>query len=276
VPLAAGALLAAAATVALLLRPGAPTITLLEGAHVVDGRADVLAAGVPITVDGTARIAVEPPVVSVSVSKGRARLTGPAGVPLTVSAGETHTIGATEPGAEDRVLLQHPTTRIAALESQVEELRKALAEAEFSSAVTRGQLTASQGAPAEWPEGLAEPYLPAAFARHLHATLSDLPGAEVHELDCSEYPCIATLRITDPSEGWEKQVEAYVGKLTETHYPASDSWIAIAKSDADGVVVGGVGLAITPEFQLTEELRTRTQFRVTSLLAEIENEAAAP
>jgi len=276
-PLAVGGVLAAAATVALLLRPGPPTVTLLDGSHLVDGRANVLAAGVPIVVDGTARIDVDPPVVSVSVSAGRARLRGPGGS-LTIAPGETHTLGApalaSEPGGD--AVLHDPTARIAALERQVEELRKALAEAEFTGAVARGQLTASQGEPAEFPVDLPEAYRQAAFERNLAATISDLPGAEIHAVDCSEYPCIATLKVSQPAEGWEKQVEVYLEKLTASHYPKSDTWMAIAKSDADGTVFGGVGLAITPEYTLSEELRTRTQFRVTSLLGEIEHMPSAP
>jgi len=276
-PLAVGGLLAAAATVALLLRPGPPTITLLEGSHLVEGRADVLAAGIPIAVDGAARVDVDPPVIAVSVSAGSARLTGPAGT-LTLSPGDTHTLGVPAAGdiAPREALLNDPTARIAALERQVEELRKALAEAEFTGAVARGQLTASQGEPADWPADLPAAYRQEAFERSLAATISELPGAEIHAVDCSEYPCIATLKINQPAEGWEKQVEGYLDRLAASHYPKSDTWMAIAKSDADGAVVGGVGLAITPEYTLSDELRTRTQFRVTSLLGEIEHAPSAP
>ena len=272
VPFAAAALLAAAATVALLLRPGPPTVTLLEGSHLVEGRADILAAGVPIAVDGVARVDVDPPHVSVSVTEGRARLTGPGGS-LTISPGETHTLGGTtaETGSQGGALLRDETARIAALERQVEELRQALAEAEFTSAVARGQLTASQGEPAEWPADVPEAYRQAAFERNLASTISELPGAEIHAVDCSEYPCIATLKVDEPAEGWEKQVELYLEKLAASHYPESDTWMAIAKADADGTVYGGVGLALTPEYTLSEEIRTRTQFRVTSLLGEIEH-----
>jgi ferric-dicitrate binding protein FerR (iron transport regulator) len=276
-PWVSAGLLAAAAAVALLVRPDVPTVTVLGGTQVIEGRADVLAAGVPIAVDGTARVTVDPHAVSVSVTKGTAKLTGSKGNPLTLAAGESHTVGDAsvldeggpgEPG--------DPTARIAALEAQVEALSQALAEAEFAGAVTRGQLTASQGEPAPWPDGLPEAYQPAAFERNLEATLPRLPGAEVHALDCSEYPCIATLKITHPAEGWEKQVEAYVDDLSASHYPKSDTWIAIAKADADGAVAGGVGLAITPEYQLTEDLRTRTQYRVTSLLGELQHPDPTP
>jgi hypothetical protein len=273
-PLVAGGLLAAAATVALLLRPGPPTVTLLEGSHLVEGRADVLAAGVPIAVDGAARVDVDPPHVSVSVTAGRARLTGPHGQ-LTISPGETHTLGGAGAGASAGVP-KDEAARIGALERQVEELRQALAEAEFTSAVARGQLTASQGEPAAWPDDLPEAYRQEAFERNLAATIAELPGAEIHAVDCSEYPCIATLQVDDPPDGWEKQVEQYLEKLTDSRYPKSDTWMAIAKADADGTVVGSVGLAITPEYSLSEELRTRTQFRVTSLLGEIEHPQPEP
>ncbi len=276
VPLAVGGLLAAAATVALLLRPGPPTLTLLEGSHLVEGRAEILAAGVQIVVDGTARVDVDPQVVSVSVSAGRARLRGPGGT-LVVSPGETHTLRVPAvDGAPQGALDPDPTARIAALERQVEELRQALSEAEFTGALARGQLTASTGEPAEFPADLPDAYRQEAFERNLAAAIAELAGAEIHELDCSEYPCIATLKINQPAEGWEKQVEVFLEKLTASHYPKSDTWMAIAKSDADGVLFGGVGLAITPEYTLSEELRTRTQFRVTSLLGEIAHLPSAP
>jgi ferric-dicitrate binding protein FerR (iron transport regulator) len=275
--LGAGGLLAAAAAVALFLGPRVPQITVVDGEQLVDGRANILADDVPVEIDGKARVTVEPAVVTVAVLEGTARLTGPSGVPLVVGAGESHTIGesSTAPSVTG-TLPTEPASRIAALEAEVHELRRRLEQSELQGAFARGQLTAQQGPPSEWPAEVGEAYRPAAFEQHLKTALADLPGAEIHALDCSEYPCIVTLRITDTSPGWEARVEAFVDELGTEHYPNSDTWMAIAKSDDEGHVVGGVGLAFSPEYSLTEDMRTRTHYRAGSLLQEIEFGPAKP
>ena len=103
-----------------VLRP-APTLLLTRGSQLVEGRALVLAGDRQVRIDGRARVSVEPPeglaregeqeahnamldsthaiaalagsFITVAVYQGFATVSEPGEAPITVSAGEEHTVG---------------------------------------------------------------------------------------------------------------------------------------------------------------------------------------
>lgn len=220
--------LAAAAVAALalfLLRaPGVPRLVLVEGEQWVDGQALVLAAGVPVRVDGRARIVVEPEggsarvrgqevesmdwkyaaaaatgaMITVAVYEGSALVGGDGGE--TVEAGERWT--SDDPA--DRVAARPVVTRTGSapgpdaadpevLRDRVAELEEQLAARDFEGAIQRGRIAAVEGLPQAWPEDLPPQLLARNFEGSLRDSIAGQEDLEILEVNCDEYPCYAII-----------------------------------------------------------------------------------
>lgn len=198
-----------------------PTVELVRGEQRVVGDVRMVAGGVPIHVDGAATIRVEPqrhPVrevrqegsmrtesivsfgagvlVTVAVTQGVAWVTEPdQAVASEVVAGQTRTVGVPPaPGAlaaqGDAVVIRLDET--ASAEDRTEALEKAIAELTFERDILRGQLVAAGGEELPWPDDLPAELGPEQFEATLQAALGDF-DAQIVEVDCSEYPCLAVL-----------------------------------------------------------------------------------
>lgn len=291
------ATLAAALVLWVGTRPGAGRVLVISGEQWVDGQMDVLAGEIPVRVDGLARIAVEPALdvvrerageeatmnavlagaggvlagaaVTVAVMRGAATLAPPDEDPIVVRAGERRTVAPDERVAETSATLPPrprlpdgatAAQRIASLEAEVVDLRAKLAEVEFTHAVARGQLLAEQGEPLPWPEDLAEYLRPDAFETMIRENVATIPGLTVHSIDCSEFPCIAALRASDPAEGWEDRLRTLPPAIS----PGEELgvWMAITGGDVKGTTVG---MALMPG-EGGEELSRRIEWRSRALL----------
>jgi hypothetical protein len=219
------AALAAAAAIA-LIAPGAPpaTLTLLEGHQDVVGAVDVLVPGGAVSVDGHARVRVEPrravarkgeaedpmkshllsaaggAVVTVAVLRGTAVLTtSDDAPPIEVPAGTTRVVQVGAPDAPappprpaqvaDRALDPAVAQYVADLEAQVAALT-------LQNTFVSGQLAQYQGEARPFPDD-AHPWVsPDGFKEHVTAALASVEGLNVRDVDCDEYPCIAIAQST--------------------------------------------------------------------------------
>ncbi|MEQ1508494.1 MAG: hypothetical protein ABMB14_40055, partial [Myxococcota bacterium] len=160
--------------------------------------------------------------------------------------------------------------QLAALEQENEDLRAQLAEARFTGAVAKGQVAAQQGEPSAWPAEPPPGFAPEAFEANLKAEVAKVPGLEVHAIDCSEYPCVATLTTANPAEGWQDQVRTIPQTLTASTYPDANVWMGVSQMEDDaGAVTGAVGLALMPE-GTSDAVKTRTNWRAGGLMQELE------
>ncbi len=227
--------LAAAALLALALRPAAPELVLAAGGQLVEGELSLLAGDAIVDVDGKVWIAVEPAdgsvrvvrpegdpmqrktwlaglagaAVTVVVYEGSAVVrASPGAEPTTVNAGETHRIPGHAPIVVAPRTPEERRLDVARLEAELEAAEKALAEAKFEGALTRGQLQAVQGVPSEWPKDVPEAVTPERFKAELEARLADVPDIEISHVDCDEYPCIAAIRYTgaNTEDGWQAPI----------------------------------------------------------------------
>lgn len=305
--LAVGLAAAAAALVVQLPGQDLPAkVTLARGDQIVEGRAEITADGVEIALDGRARISVEPlppptrephpeieemkiimsgvggaalgAIVTVAVLDGDATVTGRNGEVATLSKGEKKVI--TPPSASNAAFQiaegASPAERIAALESEVDTLRQKLAEAEFTGAVARGQIARAQGEPSPWPSDVDPSYLPAAFEENLRAEIAKIPGLALHQLDCEEYPCVATLLGKDLDGDLEEKLKALPESLTASTYAGAGVWMGLAKMETDAGVQSAAGLALMPgghgvSDATSDAIRTRTDFRAGNLLRDLES-----
>jgi anti-sigma factor RsiW len=212
---------------------GPPDDWILAGDAVVDGDVQLMAADVPVSVDGRARISVEPvggsarvegqerevpmnrsailaglagAAVTVTVYEGTALVHAgdEADAPLQVRPGEpVHVRGGAEAARRKggAPLPVEGSARDAALEQRVEELQAELAAIEgelqterFGAAVARGQLKAEQGEVSEWPDEVPDALREETIREQLVERLAGLEGFDVEEVDCYEFPCVVALR----------------------------------------------------------------------------------
>jgi hypothetical protein len=295
-----GGAVAAAAAMAWLTEP-VPYIVVHSGEQIVEGRVEMLAADARIELDGRARITMEPELpslrglgpedpmkvvmgslggaalgvaVTVAVLQGHATVTAPDGAQIELDAGERHVVRVGEPGPElELVRASFEGTaeeRAAALEAEVARLQQELAAARFEGAVARGQVAREQGEPSPWPKDVDPDFLPEAFEANVRAELAKIPGLEIHQLDCEEFPCVVTLT---GKGNFVEQLKALPETLTSAYYPDSGVWMGVANSEDEEGPRSAAGISILPPGSEKDEgLRHRTNFRAGNLLRELEDQ----
>ncbi len=291
--------LAAAALLALALRPSAPELVLAVGGQLVDGELSLLAGDAIVDVDGKVWIGVEPregalrveepqgdlmqrktwlaglagAAVTVVVYEGSAVVrASPGAEPMTVNAGETHRIPGDAPIAATPRTPEERRLDVARLEAELEAAEKALAEAKFEGALTRGQLQAVQGVPSEWPKDVLPAVSPERFKAELEAQLADVPDVEISHVDCEEYPCIAAIRYTGASsdDSWQKPIGDSVHGWLEGVYGPDGMSISTNTSrfrngdkSASYVIFGAHSGDDAPD------VGTRTEYRIDGLVDDL-------
>jgi len=295
-PTVMAVLAAAAALLVLVLWPGgSPQLVLTDGEQWVEGQATVLAAGVPVEVDGVARIRVEPSqgalrergqevvsmdwkhaaavvagaAITVTVYEGSAIIGGEDGG--TIEAGETwHKTEATErPEPGRRVVTRTGGPDVAdeddpeVLRARIDALEHALATADFEDAIQRGRIAAVEGRPQEWPADLPPQLQASGFEQSLRDGLADNEDLEILEVNCDEYPCYAIIEA-DPET---------MGPGRKPGGGAIQAWAETVDGDVglmnmvsvlggpDGEV-GLMGVSLIAEGQPSDEVSTRLNYRM--------------
>lgn len=231
----AGLALAAAAVLTFFLPPPSDQLVMREGEALLDGDLSVQLPGGLLALDGRARIQVEPPTPAlrdprhpkedpmttrsflagaagaalvVTLYEGAALWSPTEGAPLPLTPGEPH---ALSPGRTTPLAPQRPSAPVSAesraeLQAEIASLKEELAKERFAGALVRGQLKAGQGEPVDWPDaGVPDDFTQGRFEASLREQLAQ-EGFEhlaLTDVDCSEYPCLASLRYTGPDEGME-------------------------------------------------------------------------
>ncbi|MEZ4318472.1 MAG: hypothetical protein R3F61_13250 [Myxococcota bacterium] len=294
--------LAAAALIAVALRPTPGVAQLLEGSERVEGHVSLLAGLVPVEVDGVAVITVEPAgrverewgaedpmpktailsalagaAVTVAVYEGRAIVQSPTGGDtVTLAAGESHTVGprrvvrTVAGGAPIRSAGDDEAAHLQALEDENAALREELRAARFEGAVARGQLEAHQGAPIPWPDDIAEPFRPDAFEAGLRKALEAHPGTELVSLDCGEFPCVAILTGPAGHDGWQDDLQKVPKAFVDAEFPDTPigMQMMLAARDDGAELQGAVGFSVMPEADGSTDpaVETRSGYRTRELL----------
>ncbi|MBX2799547.1 MAG: hypothetical protein KTR31_17860 [Myxococcales bacterium] len=303
------ALAAAAAITVLWAWQAPPTLALAMGDTVVHGDARVVAGHVRIDVDGLARITMEPDptlvrvppapnqedpmktamavlggavggaVVTVAVLEGTATLRSTEGAPVELAAGEVRRV----PSASARVAAPTPLTplpgedeaaTIARLQGELETLRAALGQAQFTGAVTSGQLEAHVGSPQEWPDDVPEALTPDAMRAKAEQAAQEIDGVELVEVDCAEYPCIVVYESDNIEPGWSDRARPAAEALTEGIENAGLS-VSASGFNNDGRTAGFLGVTVAPpdDAERGSDTQVRTAYRTSALLEELGQQA---
>ena len=299
----------AAAALVLLIPRGTADVLLLEGSEWVDGRVRILAADVPVEVNGRALVEVEPggrsvrvpleedpmdvtshlaaavagAAITVAVYEGSARIFPPEAEPITVTAGETRTVGS-PPAAEvppeatvvPVVRKVHPVEagagtqpvdtreRIAALEAELEQLR-------FEQSLTRGQLVQTRGEPETWPDHVDPSLEPETFERRLQEALDATDAGALLAIDCEEYPCIAYVEL-DPDLGMD-QLRPVLEGIADQVKGESDAAVMqlVRASGLEGGESTLLTMAMMPRDQ-ADALSKRVQYRAEAAMEDLVQE----
>lgn len=285
--LSASLLLAAGLSLGILLPRPVSEIRIARGTQLTEGRVDVLAGDVPIEVDGKVLMVVEPPrgvsreqwaeiptmdkshflsalagaVVTLTVVEGTALVRPEGSPPVTLSAGQKRTVGGTDASQSPTVLAAAPAAAPGLPPAESREL----AALKLEHAITLGQLRALGGAPAEWPKDLPPPYKPDAFKSFVAERVASIPYATLEAVDCDEYPCIAVVRSTDPTEKWQDNLMPVHDELGETAYGTGNLVIGFGSHNEDqnqSVKLYAFSIVPGQEDGLDPDIRTRLDVRV--------------
>lgn len=305
VAVAGWAVAAAAAVVALWPDPQ-PELILAAGQQWVAGEALLRAGDQVVAIDGTALVTVEPSggvargagaevemsvrdavvgalagaVVTVAVYEGAARIwpaSGDATAAEVVTAGEVRQVGASGPDRQVRLSKapagETPEQAVARLSAERDQLAQALEEARFEGALTRGQLAQHQGEPIPWDDTIPAAFRPEAVEKGITAFLADHPELELANLDCDEFPCIATFSPTgaaggaDPMDFAKDLPKAYAGALFGDGAAVMAS-VAAHEGD-DGAETRLVSVAAVPADRRDGDWASRAQYRTEAITADV-------
>lgn len=287
--------MAAAVTLALLAWPEeSRQLVLVEGEQWVDGQALVLAGGVPVKVDGLARISVEPSpgavresaqevesmdwkhvaaaaagaLVTVAVYEGTAQV-GDGEHP--VAQGEQWSSDAKERPAPQRELrrqlagpaLEEGQEDPASLRARIAELEDQLAMKDLEGAIQRGRIAAVEGHVQEWPKGLPEVMQPAAFEAWLRDEVAASDDLDLLEVNCDEYPCYAIIE-GDPGSVGPGEGASLLQGLAENSGEPLGIFNMASVTGGPGGDLGLQGVALVPADRPDDSLTIRLNYRVES------------
>jgi hypothetical protein len=159
----------------------------------------------------------------------------------------------------------------AALEDEIADMEQELDRLRMEAAMAKGQLSHYEGDPQPWPEDVHAGFQPAAFEDAAEQAVADLDDAELLEVDCAEFPCLAVFRSFDEGPEWHQGIhermpdpEGYDGEVGKMVW-ASES------SGAEGTA-RLLTLALMPEGHEDSGLHERTEFRAGTLTEDIADE----
>ncbi len=307
-----GKLAAAAAAIGLIFfwtRPQTTSV-IVAGSHYVDGIQSVRAGAVTVDVEGRALISVEPPegllrdsgqevlemnkshllsalagaVVTVTVYQGAAVVRAGEAAPVTVAAGEAHTVGSPDPAPSaaakpPQVLTPPrpvepgltPAEREAVLNDEIARLRDELQTAELRADLARGRVEAHEGTPAPWPADLPAAFGPEGFTEAIAAALEEVPFGTLHHLDCSEYPCYAVIESHSTEDNWGAVVDEFADVIRDHTAVPTGMWQQLSTIGTDHGSLAFAGITFGPSDgeEPDEELRRRLDFRVRSAIEDV-------
>ncbi len=280
---AVGGVLLAAGFVLALLVPGPRTQQrIASGFSMVEGRVELLAGDIPVEVDGKIWVRVEPPAgvpretlaetktmdkshflaalvgsaVTLAVVEGTAVVRPADAAPFTLTEGESRQVGTpwVAPAVKNRAVAR-----------STDEAIRELAALRLEHALTVGQLRALGGTPSAWPENLPAPYRPDAFEAFVKERAATIPGASLVTMDCDEYPCIAVIQSTDPTEAWQDNLMPLHDDLGQTAYGHGTNVIGFGSVNDNGEsALKLYAFSIVPgdDGGLDPEVRSRLDVRV--------------
>lgn len=230
--------LAAAAALAILgfwAWPAPPGVVLTDGTRRIEA-----AAATPVEIDGVATVDLRTGEVTVHAGRaavGDVALDAPRAAPPSDAA-----------------------ERVAWLESENRRLQDELDRERIASAVARGRVSEAQGTPRPWPASVPAGFAPAEFEATVRAAAAEA-GLELHDVDCAEFPCIATFVLADGPLEPRDQMQALTDALGDEH----NVWVGVSSRESPDASGSAAAVSFSPP-GADGALTRRTSFRADALL----------
>ena len=282
-------------------------ITMLSGQQLVEGPAVVhLANDVTVEVDGSAHIFVEPSpelvrvtgakeknmtpktllaaaagaAITITVYEGSALISSSDAAPVEVEAGETHRIaGETTPPVTESLPTRTENITLPQALERIDQLEAELARAEFEGSLAEGRIIQHEGIPQAWPDQVPPLLEPDTFADAIRGEVLKIPGAELVEVDCDEFPCLAT--VTVPAVGDNSDWGAQLQPIEDVFEMDDDDWGTWINASTFRVNEDQHNywtLAVLPQcedgYDTAERIKYRIDQKVEGISAELHAEAS--
>lgn len=161
-----------------------------------------------------------------------------------------------------------------ALEEEIAELEEELGRLRMESALAKGQLSHYEGDPQPWPEDVPPGFAAEAFEAAAEQAAEAVEHAELLDVDCDEFPCIAVFRSHDEGPDWHAGIhealpdpEGYDGEVGKM------VWASESRGDEGSAKL--LSVAMLPEGAEEQGLHERTEFRANTLTEGLAEEVLA-
>lgn len=190
---------------------------------------------------------------------------GADGATRRLQAGERAWVGAAQQA--------DPSARIAALEAELVDLRRAHGEVVAHSTEMTAALRKAEGAPVPWTPDIPAPFRAEAFGRALQEAFPDGGPVVLDALDCAEFPCLAVLAPNPEHGGDAPDLQAALRAFAQDvgRWGDGDLGVLAAASESvepDGSATSRLAFAIAPGGRLGPggDLGPRLDWRCEALL----------
>ena len=175
------------------------------------------------------------------------------------------------PRAETQPRNVEVTVAPEALEDEIADLEEELDRLRVEAAMAKGQLSHYEGDPQPWPEDVPQGFMPTAFETTVREALADREDAELLDVDCSEFPCVAVIRSYSGEPDWHQGLQESIPD-PEGYDGEVGKMVWASESESNGASARLLAVAMVPEEFAENGQRDRTEFRVGTLTEDLVEE----
>ncbi len=111
--------------------------------------------------------------------------------------------------------------------------------------MARGVVDHYEGVPQPWTDAVPAPFRPDAFPDLMREAVGEMDDAELLDVDCEEYACVALIRTTTDQSDWARAVEDGLPETSQLGYDGEvglSMWAHGTRGDEGEVRLVGVGV----------------------------------
>lgn len=179
-----------------------------------------------------------------------------AAVPLPCVAGAQSSAAAASSSVEATKPYKMPSPTVAAKPAPSVEER--VQEAEGRAEWAEGQLEAVEGKPSPWREDIHAAYRPDAFRAQLQEFVVDKGLGKVADIDCAEYPCIATIELPTLDVAGDAQKLRPAMRELMKRYPDERLNLSVASTEWFGKGISVVAIGPSDDQDVVQRTKHRT------------------
>jgi len=148
--------------------------------------------------------------------------------------------------------------------SEIAHLREVAADMRERARIAEEQLALAEGRPVVWPREVPAAYKREAVEKQLKEFIVDRGIAKISRIECSEYPCVEVLQLSDDSPEGLHTLQASLNEMIKRYYEGPVA-LMIASSQSGAAGGSTASISVVPD---DDEIKNRTQHRASSALNE--------